>query len=112
MIQRKTIMPFKKGQSGNPKGRKKGAKSVLSESFYELGLRYLDDPDGFGGYEGFKAFFNKCPRNKEIFVSMMAKWAEKQIKQSLEVGGENGGPIAVTLTKTVTTVKPQDYAGE
>jgi hypothetical protein len=33
-------------------------------------------------------------------------------KVTQPVSGENGGPIAITLTKTVTTVKPQDYAGE
>lgn len=105
-------MKFTKGNKANLAGRPKGAKSKISESFYEMALRYLDDPDGFNSYEGFRDFFNKCSRNKELFVSMMGKWAEKQIKQSLEVGGENGGPIAVTLTKTVTTVKPKDYAGE
>ena len=33
-------------------------------------------------------------------------------KVTQPVSGENGGPIAITLTKTVTTVKPKDYAGE
>jgi hypothetical protein len=89
-------MPFKKGHAPSG-GRPKGAKSVLTETFYELCQKYFNDPDGFGGYEGLRAFFNKCPRNKEIFVAMMGKWAEKQIKQSVEVGGENGGPINAKL---------------
>ena len=33
-------------------------------------------------------------------------------RKDVAVGGEGGGPIAIALTKTVTTIKPKDYAGE
>lgn len=33
-------------------------------------------------------------------------------KVSQPISGEGGGPIAIQFTKTVTTVKPQGYAGE
>ncbi len=98
-------MPFKKGHPPSG-GRPKGAKSKLTESFYEHCQRYFDDPDGFGGYEGLKNFFNKCPRNKELFVAMMGKWAEKQMAQAVEHSGPDGAPIKVNLQKVVTTVDP------
>ena len=86
-------MKFKKGQSGNPKGRKKGAKTKASESFYADCLALYNEK----GIDGLRAFVNKCPHNTEVFYGWMAKWAEKQIKQSLEVAGENGGPINAKL---------------
>lgn len=94
-------------QKGNP-GKPKGAKTKLSESFYADCLVLYEEM----GIGGLRAFVNKCPRNKEIFYNWLAKWAEKQIKQSLEVAGEGGGPLQVHLTKTVTVIKPKDYAGE
>ena len=67
-------MPFKKGNTLG-KGRKRGAKSIVSEAWYQMALRYKDDPEGFGGYEGFRDYFNKSPRNKETYVRMMAGFA-------------------------------------
>lgn len=100
--------PFKKGQSGNPKGRTRGAKSKLSEAFYEDCLVLYSEM----GLTGLRAFVDKCPRNKEIFFSWMAKWAEKQIKQSTELSGPNGEPVRVRLEKVITTIDPNGSSGE
>jgi hypothetical protein len=95
-------MPFKKGNTLG-KGRKRGAKSIVSEAWYQMALRYKDDPEGFGGYEGFRDYFNKSPRNKETYVRMMAGFAEKQIKQAVEHTGEGGGPVRVQVERVITT---------
>ena len=98
-------MPFKKGHAPQG-GRPKGAKSKLTETFCDLCRRYFHDPQGFGGYEGLREFFNKNTRSKEMFVAMMGKWTEKGIKQSVELGGTNGEPIPVKLIKVVTKTDP------
>jgi len=105
-------MKYQKGQSGNPKGRKPGAKSVISEEWYQMALRYKDDPEGFGGYDGFRDYFNKSPHNKETFVRMMASFAEKQIKQAVEHTGEGGGPIAAKLIIEVVKTRDDEVPAE
>lgn len=100
-------MKFKKGQSGNPKGRKKGAKSKLSESFYQDCLAAYNDPR-VGGLEGLVRWIIESKRNRMAFYA----WMAKTIPANLQLGDESGGPIAITLTKTVTVIKPKDYASE
>jgi hypothetical protein len=95
-------MKYKKGQSGNLKGKPKGAKTKLSEAFYEDCLVLYSEM----GLDGLRAFVNKCPRNKEIFFSWLSRWAEKQIKQATEISGPNGSPVHVKLEKVITTIDP------
>lgn len=56
--------------------------------------------------DGLRTFVNKCPRNKEIYFGWLAKWAEKQIKQSTELSGPDGAPVHVKLEKVITTIDP------
>ena len=86
---------FKPGESGNPAGRPLGAKSKLSESFYEDCLAlYLEE-----GIEGVRTWIKKAPRNREIFYNWLAKWAEKQIKQEIEHQGSEFKPLQIIITK-------------
>jgi len=89
-------MPFTKGKSGNPKGRKRGAKSKLSESFYQDCLTLYSEMS----IDGLRAFINKCPRNKEIFFAWLAKWAEKQINQSVSGNVKMDGKLIVEFIDT------------
>ncbi len=98
---------FKPGQSGNPKGRPKGAKSKISESFYQDALAAYND-ERVGGREGLVQWVIASQRNRLVFYS----WLAKTMPSNLQVTGENGGAVQINLTKTVTTVKPKDYAGE
>ena len=41
---------------------------------------------------------DKCARNKEIFLSWLAKWAEKQIKQEVDHSGKVDGDVNVKVT--------------
>ncbi|MFA5153143.1 MAG: hypothetical protein WC554_11330 [Clostridia bacterium] len=74
-------MRYQKGHAPSG-GRPKGAKSVLSEAFYNDCLSLYAER----GLGGLREFVNKCPRNREIFYGWLAKWAEKQIKQAVELG--------------------------
>jgi len=96
--QQEKAMAFKKGQSGNPKGREKGSKNKTAETFYADCLHLYEDPDGFNGYEGLKAYVKGNPRRKEQFVAILAKWAEKQIKQEVDHTGQVDHSVNVKVT--------------
>lgn len=51
-------MPFKKGQSGNPKGRKKGEPLKVTVAFKTAVLRAYD---GIGGDDTFQAWARENP---------------------------------------------------
>jgi len=89
---------WKPGQSANPAGRPKGAKAKTAEAFYADCLRLYGDPDGFNGYEGMRAYIKGNPRRKEQFVAILAKWAEKQIKQEVDLSGQVDHAVNVKVT--------------
>lgn len=97
-------MKFQKGQSGNPKGKAKGAVC----KFTTLKAAFLNVFERMGGEDELLAFVQSSNHNKAEFY----RWITKMLPADVNLSGENGGPIAITLTKTVTTVKPKDYAGE
>jgi hypothetical protein len=50
--------------------------------------------------DGLRTFINKCPRNKEIFFAWLAKWAEKQINQSISGDVKMDGKLIVEFIDT------------
>lgn len=91
-------MPFKKGQSGNPKGRGKGAKSKLSESFW---LDWLEVYNRLGGVEAMEKWAKESKRNLIVFFNWGAKTipSNVDVKQSGEVKHEGKLTIEVIQTK-------------
>ena len=92
-------MPFQKGNRANPKGRPLGAKSKVSETFYEYAIRALND-ERIGGYEGFIEWIIGRARNKEIYFNWLAKWAEKQIKEEKVVGVTGEHTLIIKVVDT------------
>jgi len=73
-------MAYKKGQTGNPKGRPKGAKDKftnLKESF----LKAYQHKDGFGGD---KALIDYAKTNKESFLQMIKGMLPKNVEMKSE----------------------------
>jgi len=81
-------MPFKKGESGNPKGREKGA----TNRFTQLKDAFLDafyDKDGFGGVKGLKEWLKESPRNRALFAQMITK----MLPSNITLRGDEDNPI-------------------
>ena len=92
-------MAFKKGQSGNPKGKPKGAKSKVSESFW---LDWLKVYNELGNADLIKEFAQSSKRNMEIFLN----WGAKTIPSNMAVtGGDGKGPVDVKVRITVVDTK-------
>jgi hypothetical protein len=80
-------MAFKKGESGNPAGRKVGTKN----RFTTLKAAFLDAFTTMGGTEALVAWANKSDHNRAIFYQMVTKLFPTEI-----VGGdESAAPIRV-----------------
>jgi hypothetical protein len=79
-------MPFAKGQSGNPKGRKPGAPNKLTGQLKDMILQALD---GAGGVNYLKTQANENP---SAFLTLVGKVLP------LQVSGEDGGPIQTAVT--------------
>ena len=87
-------MPFKKGQSGNPDGRKPGA----TNKFTKLKDAFLDafyDEDGFGGAKGLKTWLNESKRNEALFVQMITK----MLPSNITLKGDEDNPIVQIIFK-------------
>lgn len=91
-------MPFKKGQSGNPKGKPKGARTKISESFWQDWLSVYNE---IGGAETLKDFALACKRNMETFLGWGAKTIPTNVQANLsgKVDGDHKLVIEVVQTK-------------
>ena len=94
-------MPFKKGQSGNPKGKPKG---VVCK-FTTLKAAFLNVFERTGGEDGLLEWVNASNHNKAAFY----QWITKMLPADLNVSGQDGAPIRVRLEKVITTIDPNGH---
>jgi ribosomal protein S17E len=77
---RNLMPPWKPGQSGNPAGRPKGARSILQEDFFKVLQRKFE--------ENGEAVIDEMIRDKPAdFAKMLAGLMTK------EITGEDGAPL-------------------
>lgn len=62
-------MPFKKGESGNLKGRRKGSQN----KFTDLKQAFLNAFEQTGGIKGLVTWVQQSPRNRAVFYQMITK---------------------------------------
>lgn len=84
-------MPFAKGKSGNPAGRKKGAANKLTVSV-KVALEQAFE--GIGGVDAFIAW-GKKEKNRADFYRLWGKLAPKP----MEVSGTDGGPLTIRVVR-------------
>jgi hypothetical protein len=92
-------MARNKFPKGNP-GRPKGAKSKLSDSFYQDCLAAYNDPR-LGGLEGLIAWAAASGRNRAVFYN----WLAKTIPANMALGNtpDANGKLQALLIKVIHT---------
>jgi len=83
-------MPFQKGQSGNPKGKRKGEVC----KFTTLKATFLNAFARSGGEDALVEWIKASNHNRATFYH----WITRMLPADVNVSGENGGPIKATLT--------------
>lgn len=77
-------MPFKKGQSGNPRGRQRGTPNKLTGELKDMILQALANKGGV-------AYLESCAaEHPTAFLTLVGKVLP------LQVTGENGGALRIT----------------
>jgi len=96
--------PYRKGQSGNPKGKPKGAVC----KFTTLKAAFLNVFERTGGEDGLLEWVNASNHNKAAFY----QWITKMLPADVNLSGQDGAPIRVQLEKVITTIDPNGSSGE
>ena len=94
-------MAFKKGQSGNPKGREKGSSNKFNKQFKDLlteTYQALEEKTG----HGLQKWAEEHPTD---FYRICAKLVPQQIT------GEGGGPIEIVQTYTLPDGSTIEFPG-
>lgn len=73
-------MPFQKGQSGNPAGRKKGVKSRIPQSIKEAIEKAFDEAGGVAYLVGV------AQTKPEVFCALLGKVLPKDMNVTTDVG--------------------------
>jgi len=94
-------MKYKQGQSGNLKGRPKGAKNKFTSNIKEMLLNAFNDKR-VGGQEEFIKWIISNNRNRELFYT----WLMKMLPSNVDV--EPSGELAVILRKIITDKRPEE----
>ncbi len=87
--------PWKKGQSGNPAGRPKGARDKLSRDFIKAMRKDFKE-------NGVAAIERMRDEKPEAYIAAIGKLVPKE--ERVEHTGEGGGPVQVTTTVKVVHV--------
>lgn len=82
-------MPFKKGQSGNPNGRRKGAVNKTTAAMKEWALDMFESEEWRKSARS-RMLAGKAPHLEAHIINVLLPKTDK-----LEVGGEAGGPIQI-----------------
>ena len=99
-------MKYQKGQSGNPKGKKKGT----TNKFTDLKQAYLDvfekiEKKGEGKDTIVKTFFEwatKNDRNQGMFYQMLSKMLPTNIDADIKAD------LKVTIKRIISTTRPPE----
>ena len=87
-------MPFKKGQSGNPAGRRKGANSKDTQAIREKFRKFIED-----NLETITEDFQmlKEPKDRLYFITHIAEYVLPKLQRT-EIASDPDNPVEVNLT--------------
>lgn len=97
-----TLMPpWQPGQSGNPAGRPKGARSKLGEDFLKALVEDFNE-EVEGRANGIEAIRKMRTDSPDQYIKVVASILPK------ELTGENGGPIVTKIVREIVRASHPD----